>query len=134
MTGPRLDEGWVLLSPADLPYVARALGLLQESLRRDGLTMPAKVAAVADRVSSARTFASETAKARDTDPLPPSQLWTEPERIGTADASRMLSCTPQWVRHLCDAGEFPTARLVSGRWSVALDDVETYASTRTGAA
>jgi hypothetical protein len=133
MSGPALDASWVLLSPGEVAYADRALQLLGDQLRRDGLGRPDSLAVLTARLATARGFANETAKARKVPAVAELSSCnddTSNALIGVLTASELLACSAQWTRRMCASGALATARRVSGRWLVERSEIESIATER----
>ncbi|WP_280354289.1 helix-turn-helix domain-containing protein [Nocardia otitidiscaviarum] len=110
----------VFLTPDDADYIARALDLLRKQLRANNAAPSAKLDMVTERI--ARSAANARVPRRNASPCVSHARAHEESAedpvygwITTAEAARILGCTPGNVRDRARRKTLP-AHLAGGRW------------------
>lgn len=130
-----LGSGQVLVGPAGVLYLARAMAAAERAAARDGVRPPPSFAALRSALDIAAAEARAAAFSGESGEFPQvagvrasaaSVQLVDP--IGANEVARLLRCSRQWARSLLRRGAFVSARRRSGAWVVDRDEVVAYCS------
>jgi excisionase family DNA binding protein len=110
----RLPEGAVILDDAEAHQLAHAVMTAHQFMRSHGAGMNSSVLVLAANIA--------TTSGNPDNPDDDTEQHVEHEQIDTAEAAKLLGCSPRNVRYLADRGRIPGHR-VAGRWTFHRDDV-----------